>query len=134
MATRRMTEVASVLLSFVLAVGTAAQTQGPDLADLLEFASGFFSLVLFSLSIYAWSRRRQFSLLIVSSAFLLFFINAVLGILGDLFQFFDVPTVDFIGDVINFAFLALFFVAIVVKPRPRLRRKRADEEFERDQE
>ena len=38
----------------------------------LMLAVGVFAVILFSLSLYAWSRRRHVGLLLVSSAFLLF--------------------------------------------------------------
>jgi hypothetical protein len=86
-----------------------------DPAELLELGRGVFALVLFMISLYAWSKRRQFALIIVATAFLLFFVKTVLDIL--------LPTstlLDLSREFIDFAALALFFVAIVVRPRKAL--------------
>jgi len=50
-------------------------------------AVGVFAAVLFSLSLYAWSRRRNVGLLLVSSAFLLFFLKEVLWVLSQMYGF-----------------------------------------------
>jgi len=83
-----------------------------DPAELLELGRGVFALVLFTISLYAWSKRRQFPLIIVATAFLLFFVKTVLDIL--------LPTSTLLAlsrELIDFAALALFFVAIVLRPR-----------------
>ena len=68
-------------------------------------------MILSAISLYAWFRRRQKSLIIVSVAFLLFFTKTIL-------DFFLPKVVDeFVRDSIDFAALALFFVAITVRPR-----------------
>jgi hypothetical protein len=83
-----------------------------DPAEILELGRGVFALVLFTIYLYAWSRRRQLALIIVATAFLLFFAKTILDIL--------LPTstlLDLTREFIDFAALALFFVAIVVRPR-----------------
>ncbi|HEV2120426.1 MAG TPA: hypothetical protein VGS11_10035 [Candidatus Bathyarchaeia archaeon] len=83
-----------------------------DPTEVLELGRGVFAWVLFTISLYAWSKRKQPALLIVATAFLLFFAKTVLEIL--------LPTstlLDFMRPLIDFAALALFFVAIVVRPR-----------------
>ena len=82
-----------------------------DPTDLLEIGRGIFALILFSLSLYAWSRRKQPALIMVAAAFFLFFIKTFLDYL------LPSPTEDFVRVGIDFAALALFFVAIVVRPR-----------------
>jgi hypothetical protein len=86
-----------------------------DPAEILELGRGVFALVLFAISVYAWSRRRQPALLIVAAAFLPFFAKTVLDILY--------PTsalIDIIRPLFDFVALALFFVAIVFRPRKDL--------------
>jgi hypothetical protein len=86
-----------------------------DPAELLELGRGVFALILFTISLYAWFKRKQFALIIVATAFLLFFVKTVLDIL--------LPTstlLDFSREFIDFASLALFFVAIVIRPRKAL--------------
>ena len=56
--------------------------QGNSLAFLLETAASIFSLVLFFVTIYAWSRRgKQPTLLVVSFAFLVYFSKLIIEIL-----------------------------------------------------
>ncbi len=43
-----------------------------DPTELLEIGRGIFALILFSLSLYAWSRRRQPALIMMAAAFFLF--------------------------------------------------------------
>ncbi len=82
-----------------------------DPTDLLEIGRGIFALILFSLSLYAWSRRRQPALIMVAAAFLLFFMKTLLDYV------LPSTTEDIVRVGIDFAALALFFVAIVVRPR-----------------
>jgi uncharacterized membrane protein YcfT len=86
-----------------------------DPAEILELGRGVFALILFAISIYAWSKRKQPALLIVATAFVLFFGKTVLDVLYPTSTLIDVirPLFDFIA-------LALFFVAIVIRPRKDL--------------
>jgi len=86
-----------------------------DRAKILELGRGVFALVLFTISLYAWSKRKQPALLIVATAFLLFFGKTVLDVLYSRSTLIDIvrPLFDFIA-------LALFFVAIVIRPRREL--------------
>ncbi len=53
-----------------------------SLAFILEAAASIFSLVLFFVTMYAWSRRgRQPALLVVSVAFLVYFSKLIIEIL-----------------------------------------------------
>lgn len=82
-----------------------------DPVELLELGRGIFAFALFSLSVFAWSKRRQPALIMVATAFFLFFAKT-------LFDFFlPVMILDFVRVSIDFVALALFFVAIVVRPR-----------------
>ena len=82
-----------------------------DPVELLEIGRGIFAFALFSLSAFAWSKRRQPALIMVSAAFFLFFTKTLID--------FFLPTtiLDFARVTIDFVALALFFVAIVVRPR-----------------
>lgn len=82
-----------------------------DPTELLEIGRGIFALTLFILSLYAWSKRQQPALIMVAAAFLLFFMKTLLDYV------LPSPTEDFVRVGIDFAALALFFVAIVVRPR-----------------
>jgi len=87
----------------------------PDPAEMLELGRGVFALVLFAISLYAWSKRKQPALLIVAAAFLPFFAKTIL----DVFY----PTsalLELVRPLFDFIALALFFVAIVIRPRKDL--------------
>jgi apolipoprotein N-acyltransferase len=102
------------LLSVVLQVGQFEGAQR-DIADVLRVGTGVFALILFSLSLYAWSRRRrQPALAIVSSAFLLFFLKQAIWLLSDAYDF---GSIELLLEVFDFVILALFFLAIVLRPR-----------------
>ena len=87
-----------------------------EVTEVLRVGAGIFALALFVLSFYAWSRRRQPALLIVSVAFLLFFATHVIEIL-EAYEF--SASVQLAISFIDFVILALFFIAIVVRPRRR---------------
>lgn len=79
---------------------------------LLEAGASIFSLVLFAVTIYAWSRRRQRTLIIVALAFLAYFSKLVFELLpiGELHD-------DLVSAGIDFVTLVLFFIALVLKPQ-----------------
>ncbi len=87
--------------------------EGFDLGDLLDLIAGSFALFLFAASLYAWYRRRQRTLLLVSAAFLLFFVRILIEV-----QPIEGVPIDISGVVLQFLALALFFLAVVLKPRP----------------
>jgi len=105
--------IAWYLLQMALQVGQSNVEQG-DVQDLLSLGAGIFALVLFLLSFYAWTRRRQPALLIVSAAFLLFFLKEVFQLLPQ-----QTNASNLILGLIDFVILAAFFVAMVVRPRRR---------------
>jgi hypothetical protein len=106
--------ISHYLLSLVIHVG---QFEGGErqTAEALGIASGIFSLLLFLLSIYAWSRRRQPALAIVSIAFLLFFFRHIVQVLAEMYEFDSAVALALV--FMDFIILALFFVAIVVRPK-----------------
>jgi hypothetical protein len=92
-------------------IGEIVSASPTDPTELLEIGREIFALILFSLSLYAWSRRRQPALIIVAAAFFLFFMKTFLDCV------LPSQTEDIVRVGIDFAALALFFVAIVVRPR-----------------
>jgi ABC-type maltose transport system permease subunit len=85
---------------------------------LAHAAVGFFALVLFSLSVYAYSRRRHVGLVLVSSAFLLFTLKEVLWFLSQLYALNS--SIELTRTLVDFVVLGLFFVAITLRPRKQL--------------
>ncbi|MDG6995130.1 MAG: hypothetical protein JRN52_04330 [Nitrososphaerota archaeon] len=90
-----------IAVQLVLRVGVIAT---------LELAAGIFSLLLFALSMYSWSRRRHYSLLLFSAAFLAFFLKTLVDEVLPLASY----VAEFIGAGLNFIILALFFLALVI--------------------
>ena len=99
--------------------------EGGALSTILEFGAAIFSLLLFAVALCAWVRRgRQPTLLIVSFAFLTFFVRQSLEILP-----FDVLHTELASSILDFVTLGLFFIALVVAPR-RKSSSRIGNEFE----
>jgi hypothetical protein len=86
------------------------QISQSNISDILEIGAGIFALVLFVLSLYAWTRRRQTPLLLVALAFLTFFFKRILEVTLP-------PPTDQLNALLDFVVLALFFVAIAIRPR-----------------
>ncbi len=89
--------------------------QKNSLEFLLEIAASIFSLLLFSVTMYAWSRRgKQPTLFIVSIAFLVFFSKLLTEILpiGELHD-------ELVSSIMDFVVLGIFFLALLVKPKKR---------------
>ncbi|OLD02242.1 hypothetical protein AUG19_07650 [archaeon 13_1_20CM_2_54_9] len=95
----------------VLSIGPSGQPL-TDPFEILELGRGVFALVLFSVSLYAWYKRRQPALIIVSLAFLPFFVKSALDLLP-----LSSPANEFTRLSMDFIALALFFIAIVLRPR-----------------
>jgi hypothetical protein len=82
-----------------------------DISDILSLVAGIFALVLFAVSLFAWSRRRGRPLLLVSAAFLIFFLKVIIEVQP--IEGLDIALVSTLLDVL---FLSLFFFAIVARP------------------
>ncbi len=117
-------EIFSILNNLVPVLQTGPFSQEGSAEYPLEIATGTFSFVLFAITLYAWLRRgRQPTLIIVSIAFLAFFAKQLIEILplnqlhGELFS-----------AVMDFLTLALFFMALVVRPRRKGEKERGGNE------
>jgi predicted PurR-regulated permease PerM len=106
--------ISHYLLSWVMQVGQF-EGAGRETAEALGIGSGIFALALFSLSIYAWYKRRQPALAIVSAAFLLFFLRHLVQVLAEVYEFDSIVALPLV--FADFVILALFFLAIVVRPK-----------------
>jgi hypothetical protein len=111
-----MNLVLHYLTLLVLQIGQFEGQQG-DVADAVRLGTGIFALLLFFLSIYAWSRRKQPALLLVSAAFLLFFLKIIVEFLPSTYDARQIASWDLMLILIDFLILALFFLAIVIRPR-----------------
>jgi hypothetical protein len=91
--------------------------EGGAISFALEIAVGAFSIVLFLISIYAWwTKGKQPTLLIVSFAFLAFFIQQSLEIIPIGFL-----QSEAFGSIMDIIILGLFFLALVVRPNRKKR-------------
>jgi uncharacterized iron-regulated membrane protein len=102
------------LWSIALQTGQPAGTE----AYLAHAAVGIFAVVLCSLSLYAWSRRRNVGLLLVSAAFLLFTLKEVIWVLSQMYNYNS--SIDLIRALLDLVVLGLFFAAITLRPRKQL--------------
>ena len=93
-----------------------------EAAGALDFGTGVFALILFGLSLFAWTRRKQPALLIVSLAFFLFFSTHAIELMdetGIIQEPSGILQLTLIA--VDFLILLLFFIAVVVRPKRRLR-------------
>lgn len=99
----------------------ALQTGQPVGVDLFlaHAAVASFAVVLLSLSLYAWSRRKHVGLLLVSVAFLLFILKEIVWIVSQTYDSFN-PSLDLTRTLLDLIVLGLFFAAITIRPRKRL--------------
>jgi heme A synthase len=104
-------------LSIALRVGQLVVSER-HIAHVLVLGAAIFALVLFSLSLYAWRRTRQAGLALVSAAFLLFFLERIFLFLSTIYEFRS--SVELLLLLMHFIILALFFMAIVPRPRKQL--------------
>ncbi len=101
-----------------LQLGTLDQKSSAEF--LLEAGASIFSLVLFGVTLFAWSRRgKQSSLLLVAFAFFLYFSKLLIEILpiGELHD-------ELVSSIMDFGTLTLFFLALVVRPQRSGRQKK----------
>jgi hypothetical protein len=88
-------------------------TQDRVVESILDSATIIFCLVLFGITLYAWSRSgRQRSLLIVAVAFLTFLSTEAI----DLLPIDDLER-TLVRSILAFATLTLFFLALVLRPQ-----------------
>jgi len=103
------------LWSVVLQTG---QSTGME-AYIAHGVVAIFAAVLVLLSLYAWSRRRQVGLLLVSVAFLVFCLKQALWIVSQMYYSYT-SSVDLTEVILDLLVLVLFFVAIARRPRKQL--------------
>jgi hypothetical protein len=83
------------------------------ISDLFVFGSGLFAAILFALSLNAYTNLKTKRLLLVSIAFAIFSVNAIISKL-DLFGVrIEISILDLLLTILTFAALAVFFMAIV---------------------
>ena len=107
-----MIHIESLLLGFSIALQLGPFDTESSISFLLQTGASIFSLFLFIVTIFAWSRRgRQSNLLLVAFAFFLYFSKLLIELLpiGELHD-------ELVSSVMDFGTLTLFFLALVVRP------------------
>jgi uncharacterized membrane protein len=109
-----MNASASVLLLSEKLFAPSIQIVGADesrfVGSLLDIATGIFCIVLFAITLSAWSHRgRQRSLLVVSIAFLVFLFRQIVEFLplDDVYS-------QLARSILDFLTLAIFFIGLVL--------------------
>src|SRR5437016_3280002 len=89
-----------------------------NIADIFVFGSGIFAVFLFALSLLAYRNLLTKRLLLVSAAFGIFAIHAIVSKL-DLFTPLHIESsvLELILALLNFVALAFFFLAIVTRTK-----------------
>jgi hypothetical protein len=89
-----------------------------NIADIFAFGGGIFAAILFSLSLVAYRNLMTKRLLLVSAAFGIFAINAMVSKL-DLFTPLHIESsvLELVLAVLNFVALGFFFLAIVTRTK-----------------
>ena len=83
------------------------------ISDLFVFGSGIFAVILFALSLNAYTNLKTKRLLLVSIAFAIFSVNVILSKLDAFGVTIESSILDLVLAILTFAALALFFMAIV---------------------
>jgi len=79
----------------------------------LSTVAAIFALILTFLSVYGWTRYKNNSLLLFSIAFFFFFLKIVIDELVPTLPFYS----EFVGSLLDFVTLSLFFLALIVGAR-----------------
>ena len=87
------------------------------ISDLFVFGSGIFAYILFALSLNAYRNLKTKRLFLVSIAFAIFSVNAIISKLDVFGVRIDSSILDLVLAILTFAALALFFMAIVRRER-----------------
>ena len=84
-----------------------------NLADLFEIASGIFAAILCALSLIAYRNLQSKRMLLVSGAFGIFAIHAIVSSIDVFTPGIEFSSIELITAILIFVALAFFFLAIV---------------------
>jgi len=99
-------------------VFASAEDDRENIADIFVFGSGIFAGILLALSLIAYKNLKEKKLLLVSAAFGIFAIHAILSKLDILSPIqIESSESELILAIMNFVALAFFFLAIVRRQR-----------------
>lgn len=88
-----------------------------NMAELFDIGSGIFAVILCTLSLIAYRNLRSTRMLLVSAAFGMFAVHAIVSRLDVFIPAIESSVLELIVSIISFVSLAFFFLAIVRKPK-----------------
>lgn len=88
-----------------------------NMAELFDIGSGIFAVILCTLSLIAYRNLRSTRMLLVSAAFGMFAIHAIVSRLDVFIPAIESSVLELIVSIISFVSLAFFFLAIVRRPK-----------------
>ena len=88
-----------------------------DMAELFDIGSGVFAVILCTLSLIAYRNLKSTRMLLVSAAFGMFAIHAIVSRLDLFIPQIESSVLELIVSIISFVSLAFFFLAIVKRPK-----------------
>jgi hypothetical protein len=101
----------------MIMTSTRVDIDQPDLVDFIKIGSGIFAVILSALTLTAYRNLKSKRLLFVSAAFGLFAVQAIVSKIDLFIPEIESSIVEILTSTIIFFALALFFLAIVKKPK-----------------
>jgi hypothetical protein len=103
----------SYTLAYGSNTGNIKLLNNENLADLFEIASGIFAAILCALSLIAYRNLQSKRMLLVSGAFGIFAIHAIVSSIDVFTPGIEFSSIELITAILIFVALAFFFLAIV---------------------
>jgi Sec-independent protein secretion pathway component TatC len=100
-----------------------------NLADLFEIASGIFAAVLCALSLIAYRNLKSKRMLLVSGAFGIFAIHAIVSSIDVFIPGIEFSSLELITSILIFISLTFFFLAIVKRFKINERKPTSPQSF-----
>jgi hypothetical protein len=88
-----------------------------NVAELFDIGSGIFAVILCTLSLIAYKNLKSRRMLLVSAAFGMFAIHAIVSRIDVFIPAIESSLLELIVSIISFVSLAFFFLAIVKRPK-----------------
>jgi hypothetical protein len=114
--------ITSLLFNYVPAVADDTSTSSinlldkENLADLFDIGSGIFPAILSTLSLIAYRKLHSKRMLLVSAAFGMFSIHAIVTSIDAIMPTIESSVLELIVSATIFVSLTFFFLAIIKKP------------------
>jgi uncharacterized membrane protein len=114
--------IPSLLSNYVPAIANDGNTGSinildkENLADLFDIGSGIFAAILATLSLIAYRNLHSKRMLLVSAAFGMFSIHAIVTSIDAIMPTIESSVLELIVSVVIFVSLTFFFLAIIKKP------------------